>query len=212
MIMHYKKSLWLIMLLFAPFVAAAQIDKTEVSNQQYAVYLKANIDGELPRYWGNFQSEYFYNSPAAPLAPFKKNSFTKANYPIVGISWNAASSYCKWNNQRLPTKIEWIHFAGGDDNRIWPWGNTWSYHNANTGGEYKGEHDGYVYSAPVNSFPSGRSPHGILNMAGNVAEWTFEKWVAGGSSNNSPSGVAITSGIQHEPTYRSFDIGFRCIK
>jgi len=188
------------------------MDRTEVSNAAYAQFLTAFPKHKKPKYWNEYRSKFFINSVASSLAPFKKDTFTKDLHPVVGISWTSAKKYCEWRSQRLPTHSEWKKLAGAEDNRIWPWGNEWDYKKANTGGEKWAENDGYIYSAPVESFLNGASPHNILNMAGNVAEWVLEQRVVGGSSNNSPSGVSIKSFIQREADYRSFDIGFRCIK
>ncbi len=188
------------------------IDRTEVSNKDYKKFLIQNPEYKKPKYWNEYRSKFFINSAASSLAPFKKDTFTKLDHPVVGVSWYDAKAYCKWKNKRLPTHKEWIEMAGGIDGRIWPWGNDWDYAKANTGGEKWGENDGFIYSAPVVSFIKGVSPNNVLNMAGNVAEWVEEQRVVGGSSNSSPSGVSIKAYIKREPDYRTFDIGFRCIK
>lgn len=187
------------------------MDSTEVSNKAYAEFLAAHPDYKKPKYWKEYRSNFFIKSVASSLAPFKKDTFTKADHPVVGVSWYAAKDYCEWRGQQLPTHDEWMKMAGSDDGRIWPWGNEWDYKKANSGGEKWAENDGYIYSAPVNSFANGASPNNILNMAGNVAEWVHEQRVVGGSSNSSPSGVSIKAYIEREPDYRSFDIGFRCL-
>lgn len=188
-----------------------RVDITEVSNADYAEFLRARPEHKKPRYWDEYRPAYFIRSPAAKLAPFNKDTFNKPDHPVVGVSWFDARDYCRWRGQRLPTHAEWMQAAGAKDGRIWPWGNQWDYRKANSGGERNGEFDGHTYAAPVNSFHGGRSPQGALHMAGNVAEWVAEQRVVGGSSNSSPSGVAIKSFIPREPEYRSFDIGFRCI-
>jgi iron(II)-dependent oxidoreductase len=187
------------------------VDRTEVSNADYALFLYWQPQRKRPKYWGEYRPAHFLRSLAAKLAPFKQDTFNRPHHPVVGVSWYAAHDYCQWRGQRLPSHTEWRQAAGGDDGRIWPWGNDWDYQRANSGGERNGENDGYTYAAPVDSFYGGRSPLGVLNMAGNVAEWVEEQLVVGGSSNSSPSGVAIDSAIKREPEYRTFDIGFRCI-
>jgi formylglycine-generating enzyme required for sulfatase activity len=210
MVKNLCLGLWIVA--FAhPSIAETVIDKTEVSNEEYKAFQVANPDYKQPKYWQEYRSEFFINSVAAKLAPFNKDTFTKPNHPVVGVDWSVAKAYCEWKGKRLPSRQEWMQFAGAKENRIWPWGNEWDYSKANTGGEKWGENDGYIYSAPVDSFKEGISPSGALNMAGNVAEWTADQFVVGGSSNSSPSGVRIKSHIKREPEYRSFDIGFRCI-
>jgi formylglycine-generating enzyme required for sulfatase activity len=191
--------------------AATDIDRTEVSNAAYAEFMRAHSERKAPRYWGEYRPAFFRRSVAAGLAPFQRDTFSKPEHPVVGVSWFDARDYCRWRGGRLPTHAEWMQAAGGADGRIWPWGSHWDYKKANSGGERHGEYDGYIYSAPVDSFDAGSAPSGALHMAGNVAEWVAEQMVVGGSSNNSPSGVAIKSALRREPDYRSFDIGFRCI-
>lgn len=202
-------------LCFSCFSQAAELqgmDMTEVSNKAYAEFISAHPKHKKPKYWNEYRSDFFINSVASSLSPFNENTFKKPDHPVVGVNWYSANAYCKWRGQKLPTHVQWMKFAGVADGRIWPWGNQWDYKKANTGGEKWAENDGYTYSAPCQSFNKGKSPYNILNMAGNVAEWVEEKRVVGGSSNSSPSGVSIKAFIKREAEYRSFDIGFRCIK
>ena len=201
-----------------------RIDRCEVSNAQYAAFLDAErttrgaFDHQsqpkgkdhTPRYWREFRPTLFLESGAATLAPFDEKTFRDPQKPVVGVDWWDAFAYARWAGKRLPTALEWEAAARGRDGRLWPFGNQWSFSLANTGGEKWGEKDGHIYAAPVGDFDGGKSPSGCLNMAGNVAEWTQEGFVAGGSSNSNPTGVRCAARELREPEYRSFDIGFRC--
>lgn len=201
-----------------------RLDIAEVSNRDYRRFLTAVKQGAkryahvdapsnndyTPRYWQEYRSRFFKASAAAKLAPFDKETFKQADNPVVGIDWWDAYAFCRWAGKRLPSEREWEKGARGDDGRIWPWGNEWDYSKANTGGDKWGEVDGYIYAAEVISFGNGASPYGLLNMAGNVAEWSEEGSVMGGSSNNRPSGVRANAKQMFEKSYRSFNIGFRC--
>lgn len=195
------------------------VDLTEVSNKEYRQYLESGPWPDfrhpqqpgkeaLPRYWKEFRPALFRKSIASQLAPFNGYTFKKTDHPVVGVDWWDAYGYCYWAGKRLATLKEWASIRGAS---TWPWGDQWDYQKANTGGERNGENDGYIYSAPVRSFESGRTSQGVYHVAGNVAEWTAEGAVVGGSSNSSPSGVGPQSITMREPLYRSFDIGIRCV-
>ncbi len=201
-----------------------RIDVTEVSNAQYRAFLAAatahprryahpqepETNSYLPRYWSEYRAPLFRKTAAARIAPFDELTFRLPDNPVVGVDWWDAYAFCRWANKRLPSELEWEKAARGVDGRIWPWGDRWARGKANIGGDKWGEVDGYIYAAPVISFGGGASVYGVLNMAGNVAEWTAEGSLMGGSSNASPSGVRTSARQHHERGYRSFNIGFRC--
>lgn len=204
---------------------AYRMDKFEVTNRQYAAFLEAIREDpaefdhpaqprgkdHTPRYWTEFRPPLFRQSGAAALAPFDEKTFRDPDRPVVGVDWWDACAYARWAGKRLPTAQEWQAAARGTDGRLWPWGNEWDYARANTGGEKWGEKDGHIYAAPASAFLNGASPWGCLNMAGNVAEWTQEGFVVGGSSNSNPTHARCAARELREPEYRSFDIGFRCV-
>jgi len=236
---------------------AFAIDRYEVTNAQYRKFLEwitrkgdhskchpaePKEKDHTPRYWRDF-NPLLKDSDYTRTAPFGRDTFTADDKPVVGVDWFDAYGYAAWAGKRLPTEAEWELAARGLDSRRWPWGNEWRWGLANTGGEKKGkdisakgfEKDGYIYPAPVGSYPAGRSPFGCDDMAGNVAEWCSDWYqedyysnvpahdpqgpgsgrfrvVRGGSSQNGPSSVRCAKRFAYEPEFRNFTLGFRCAK
>ena len=92
-------------------------------------------------------------------------------HPINGVDWNQSRAYCQWRGGDLPTEAQWEYAARGSDvgNHIYPWGN------AAPGSQlcWVGV-TGRMSTCPVQSYPSGTSPFGLFDMAGNVWEWTLD--------------------------------------
>lgn len=213
------------------FLDSYFIDLREVTNAEYHVFWVAD-GGE--------------NSAHTPISygdkldveNWPKIATTKPNHPVVGVSWHDAVGYAKWAGKRLPTEAEWEKAARGTDSRLWPWGNAFSLRirgtkvHANVGGE----NDGYrVGTAPVGTYPTGESPYGILDMAGNVWEWvadwyseSYYHWgptrnpkgpehggrrvVRGGSWANGALMTQCSNRMGHYPAVGTSFIGFRLAK
>jgi len=128
--------------------------KPPVTNAQYAAFVQAT-GHEQPRHWKG-----------------GKPPRDKEDHPLVYVSWHDAVAYCRWlaevtgKSYGLPSEAEWEKGARGSDGRLWPWGNQWDAERCNTWVGGKGD------TTPVGAYPEGASPYGLLDMAGNVWEWT----------------------------------------
>lgn len=201
-----------------------RLDRTEVTNAEYTRFLEAERrdphafchpsepsgHDHTPRYFRRFSPRLTEAGSAGALAPFDSRTFRDPGRPVVGVDFWDAFAFARWSGKRLPTRLELERACRGPDGRRWPFGDVWNPRAANTGGERDGERDGHTYAAPADSFAAGASAEGCLHLAGNVAEWTVEGWVIGGSSRSNPSGVACGAGRSREPAFRAFDLGFRC--
>ena len=115
----------------------------------------------------------------------KLNHFSGDRQPLVGVTWNDANTYCKWAGKRLPTEAQWEKAARGTDGRVYPWGNSIDTTKANYDDSKMGK------TSDVGSYPSGASPYGALDMAGNVWQWVSDFYDAkyyGNSPSKNPKG------------------------
>jgi serine/threonine-protein kinase len=145
-------------------LSAFWIDRTEVTNAQFAAFVNATQHVTEAERQGSARN---WREPL-PGA----NALGRPQHPAIYISWDDAQAYCAWAGKRLPTNAEWEKAARGDGGLTWPWGNEFDPARLN---QRVGEPAGPM---PVGSFPSGQSPYGVLDMAGNVWEWGADYYAA----------------------------------
>ena len=139
-------------------LSSFEIDRTEVSVGDYArcVATGACVAAAYP--------------PSDPR-------FDNPVFPVTHVRWEDAGTYCTWAGGRLPTEAEWEFTARGTSGRLFPWGNVYNPHLANHGAlapEETDATDGYQGLAPVTALADGATPEGVLNLAGNAAEWVAD--------------------------------------
>ncbi len=123
------------------------IDKHTISNAQYRECVKADV---------------------CQVSSCDRDVSTRADHPVVCVSWEDAQAYCRWVGARLPTEAEWEYAARGPEGYIYPWGNTEPACD-------KANYLGCVGdTVAVGSYPDGVSWCGAEDMSGNVWEWNAD--------------------------------------
>lgn len=152
------------------------MDQLEVTNAMYALCVNTGACTSPQDFKSQRRSSYF-NNP----------EFN--DYPVIYVTWGQASIYCEWAGRRLPTEAEWERAGRGDDYRTFPWG--------------EDEADGLLANfnmlvgdtSRVGTYPRGASPFGVLDMAGNVAEWVNDSYSSSytNAETLNPMGLANSS-------------------
>jgi len=157
-------------------VDAFWIGKYPITNAQYTTFVE---DGGYTEHWRHCWTEvgWQWRSSNERTGPRTFGGmFNLANHPVVGVTWYEAHAFCQWLSARsnravaLPTEAQWEKAARGLDGRRYPSGLELTSDYAHYNETYIGA------NSSVGIFPKGASPFDVLDMAGNVWEWTSSEY------------------------------------
>jgi formylglycine-generating enzyme required for sulfatase activity len=131
-----------------------------------------------------------------------------STYPMVNVTWEDAVAYAEWTGKQLPNELEWQKAAQGTRGVFYPWGNGWDNTRCANGGNS-------LRTRMVGQYPSGASPYGCLDMAGNVWEWCADWYdpaayqrYAKGDLRPPPAGLLRV--VRGSSWYGCDQLSFRC--
>jgi eukaryotic-like serine/threonine-protein kinase len=152
------------------------LDKTEVTNEQYALFLAANNSAPPPSWKGGL-----FPAGAEKL-------------PVTDVSWEDATNYAAWKNKRLPTEAEWEYVARGGKDGLYPWGSEWRAELANVNSKQL---------QPVGSFAQGGGTFGAFDLIGNAAEWTASDYSACAKAETPSTSQGVSNKVVRGGSYES---------
>ena len=174
------------------YLDAYLIDKYEVTNAEYRACIASGKCHDLGEYgqddtWSEGEDREAYYHDAR-----------WSDFPVLGVTYNEARTYCEAVGKRIPTEAEWEKAArGSTDTRRFPWGNEWfncTLANLRVG---PGEYCTPGGSDAVGDHPTGASPYGVMDMSGNALEWVsdyYSRDYYSVSPRNNPKGPASGEG------------------
>jgi formylglycine-generating enzyme required for sulfatase activity len=139
-------------------ISSFYIDKYPVTNAEFRKFLEA--------------THYRPHDDHNFLKDWKNGSYPEGwgNKPVTWVSLEDARAYCAWAGKRLPHEWEWQYAAQGSDGRIYPWGNEWDAAAVPTPDRRRQMRE----PTDVDAYPKGTSPFGVMDLVGNVWQWTDE--------------------------------------
>ena len=184
------------------------IDQTETTVEQYRRCVEAGACTPAGEQW--------------ETCNWPKRS-ARARHPVNCVTWEQAEQFCRWAKKRLPSEAEWEFAARGAEGRTFPWGEEapsdqlcWD----------RSDSADAPATCPVGSHPQGATPEKVLDLAGNVWEWTAGAEILPGNIRGyairgggwsydpllpTPDVRAVDREV-HLPSHSASDVGFRCAR
>jgi formylglycine-generating enzyme required for sulfatase activity len=205
------------------------LDRRPVTNAEFAAFLD-----KLGR-TSNARGQHLFDWDDTDARIHRQQARWRANagfeqHPAIEMSWYGARDYCLAQGKRLPTEAEREFAARGPEGRTYPWGEAPA---DRTRARYGA---GWGKTIPVGSLPNGATPEGVLDLAGNVHEWTStiarpypyrsddgredtdrvaDRVTRGGAADTGPESLRTTwrgASVSRRATAGHHNIGFRCAK
>jgi formylglycine-generating enzyme required for sulfatase activity len=190
-------------------------ERTPRTLRAYAIDTVPVTEGAYKRYLADAGKTPRANGPGSREA-------SQDNHPVTGVTWYEANDFAEFYGKRLPTIYEWEKAARGTDGRKFTFGNVYKQGMGRLRTFEDGRKTGESGTAVVGSFPAGASPYGVLDMSGNVLQWTSSarragerlfRAVKGSCYTDGSSELARCTSIQYLPPESSeVYLGFRCVK
>ncbi|MUK65060.1 SUMF1/EgtB/PvdO family nonheme iron enzyme [Aliivibrio fischeri] len=211
------------------------MDIHPVLNKDYRVFIEQGGYTD-PSYWSTTGFKFIQEHNITEPLYWNDPNWNGEKKPVTGISWHEAQAFACFVGKELPTESQWEYAAKGNDNRMYPWGNTEPDLNIANFAPDCEPAEFNRSSTDWDAHPQNRSPFGCIDMGGNLAEWcldnylpnyawddnhvdplcildiSFDHVVRGGSGLHDENYMRSTSRDNYPPTVRDNIVGFRCVK
>jgi formylglycine-generating enzyme required for sulfatase activity len=197
-----------------------QISKYPVTNAQYQIFVD-DPTGYANVSWWQYSPDAHQWRMKNPMP--RESKFKGDERPREMVTWYESMAFCEWLSSclgvkiSLPVSAQWQRAFQGDDNRAYPWGNTFDQDSCNT------VESQIKMTTLVTRYPNGVSPYGVYDMAGNVWEWCRDsrvtnnrspdekqkRFVRGGSYIGPHQRAHVAFQFELEPESYHASIGFR---